>query len=48
MEEKKLPEYESPKIVTYTDEELLEMLGPAHASISGALGNSGDNAGFGG
>jgi len=24
MEEKKLPVYESPKVVTYTDEELLE------------------------
>ena len=29
MEEKKLPVYESPKVVTYTDEELLEELGPA-------------------
>ena len=29
MEEKKLPAYESPKVVTYTDEELLEELGPA-------------------
>ena len=29
MEEKKLPVYESPKVVTYTDEELLEQLGPA-------------------
>ena len=29
MEEKKLPVYTSPKVVTYTDEELLEELGPA-------------------
>ena len=29
MEEKKLPEYEAPKIATYTDEEMLEQLGPA-------------------
>ena len=29
MEDKKLPEYEAPKIVTYTDEEILEELGPA-------------------
>jgi hypothetical protein len=31
MEEKKLPAYEAPKVITYTDEELLEELGPAHA-----------------
>ncbi len=30
MEEKKLPVYKSPKIVSYTEEELLEKLGPAH------------------
>jgi len=30
MEEKILPEYKSPKIETYTDEELLEKLGTAH------------------
>jgi len=29
MEEKKLPAYEAPKVVSYTDEELLEELGPA-------------------
>lgn len=43
MEERKLPEYETPKIVTYTDDELFEMLGPAHASTSGAI--SGDSVG---
>jgi hypothetical protein len=30
MEESKLPEYETPKVVTYTDEEMFEKLGPAH------------------
>ncbi len=30
MEEKKLPVYELPKVVTYTDEELLEELCPAY------------------
>ena len=30
MEEKKLPAYEAPKVITYTDEELLEEMGPAH------------------
>ena len=29
MEAKKLPEYEMPKVTTYTDEEILEKLGPA-------------------
>ena len=29
MEEKKLPAYETPKVITYTDEEILEKLGPA-------------------
>lgn len=43
MEEQKLLEYEKPKIVTYTDEKILEMLGPAHTQTSGAL-ISGDRA----
>lgn len=38
-----LPEYEAPTIVTFTDEELLEELGPAQALVSGATGT-----GFGG
>lgn len=29
MEEKKLPAYEAPKVCTYTDEDILEELGPA-------------------
>lgn len=32
MEEKKLPAYEAPKVITYTDEELLEEMGPAHTT----------------
>lgn len=36
MEEKKLPEYETPEVTTYTDEEILEMLGPSHTgSVAG-------------
>ena len=31
MEEKKLLEYEVPEVITYTDEEILEELGPAQA-----------------
>ncbi|ETX00577.1 MAG: hypothetical protein ETSY2_38770 [Candidatus Entotheonella gemina] len=43
MEDKKqlkdnsLPEYEPPKVITYTDEEILEELGPAQA---GQVGDS--------
>ena len=29
MEERELPEYEAPRVITYTDEEILEELGPA-------------------
>lgn len=29
MEDKKLPVYEAPQVITYTDEEILEELGPA-------------------
>ena len=29
MEEKKLPVYELPKVITYTDEEMLDEIGPA-------------------
>ena len=32
MEDRKLPEYEMPKIITYTDEEMLEELGAAWQS----------------
>lgn len=36
MEEKKLLEYETPNVITYTEEEIFEKLGPAHTgSISG-------------
>jgi hypothetical protein len=30
MENKKLLEYEVPNVITYTDEEILEELGPAY------------------
>lgn len=33
MEERKLPEYEAPKVTTYTDEEILEELGPAQTIV---------------
>jgi hypothetical protein len=33
MEEKRLPEYEAPEVTTYTDEELLEELGPAETNV---------------
>ena len=35
MDEKKLPQYEAPRVVTYTEEEILEELGPAQAVIYG-------------
>jgi hypothetical protein len=31
MEEKKKPEYQVPEVITYTDEQILEELGPAQA-----------------
>ena len=39
MEERKLPAYEAPKVITYTDEEILEELGPAQTGYV-----KGDNA----
>ncbi len=33
MEERDLPEYKAPEVITYTDEEILEELGPAEASL---------------
>ncbi len=35
MEEKTLPQYETPLIITYTDEQILEELGPARTQLSG-------------
>ena len=37
MDELKLPEYEAPQVVTYTDEDILEQLGTAQA-FNGYLG----------
>ena len=31
MEGKKMPEYQVPEVITYTDEDILEELGPAQA-----------------
>ena len=43
MEERKLPEYESPKVVTYTDEDILEELGPAQTGyVSESVFPTGD------
>ncbi len=33
--EKKKAQYESPKITTYTEEEVMEIIGPAHTLTSG-------------
>jgi hypothetical protein len=35
MEQQDLPEYEAPQVITYTDEEILEELGNAHAYDTG-------------
>ena len=43
MESKKLPEYVVPEVITYTDEEILEELGPAQTGTP-----LGDNFGGGG
>jgi len=32
---KELPAYEVPKVISYTDEEILQLLGPAQANTSG-------------
>ncbi len=33
MDQQKLPEYETPQVTTYTDEEILEELGEAQAYL---------------
>lgn len=43
MKENTLPQYEPPVVLTYTDEEILNELGPARTMVSGACG---DNCGF--
>jgi hypothetical protein len=35
MEKNNLPQYEPPVVTTYTNEEILEELGPARTQISG-------------
>ena len=43
MEDKRMPEYEVPQVTTYTDEEILEELGPAQAIYGKLPGNDGLN-----
>jgi hypothetical protein len=43
MEDKRMPEYEAPQVTTYTDEEILEELGPAQAIYGKLPGNDGLN-----
>jgi hypothetical protein len=43
MEDKKMPEYEAPEVVTYTDEDILEELGPAQAIYGNGPGPTGPN-----
>ncbi len=40
MENKTLPKYEPPVVLTYTNEEILEELGPARTVVSGQCGDS--------
>jgi hypothetical protein len=37
MVEKTLPQYDPPVVLTYTDEEILDELGPARTQFSGDL-----------
>jgi hypothetical protein len=39
MDEHKMPEYEAPQVTTFSDEEILEELGPAQ-TVYGQLGTS--------
>ena len=43
MEDKKMPEYKAPQVTTYTDEEILEELGPAQAIYGKLPGDGGLN-----
>ena len=43
MEDKRMPEYEAPQVTTFTDEEILEELGPAQAIYGKLPGNDGLN-----
>lgn len=38
MDELKLPVYETPQVVSFTDAEILEELGPAQTVVTGTLG----------
>ena len=43
MEDNRLLAYEAPQVITYTDEEILEELGPAQAIYGKSPGNHGVN-----
>ena len=43
MEDKKMPEYKAPQVTTYTDEVILEELGPAQAIYGKSPGDGGLN-----
>ena len=38
MEEKELPEYEAPEVISYTEKEILALLGPARTGSGPAPG----------
>jgi len=38
---KELPEYKVPAVMTFTDEEILDELGPAQALVYGGAGSTG-------
>lgn len=40
MEESNFPQYEPPVVLTYTDKEIMDELGPARTLISGECGDS--------
>ena len=40
MEEKELPEYEAPEVISYTDKEILALLGPARTGSPVAAGEN--------
>ncbi len=37
-----LPAYEVPRVITYTDEEILDALGPLQANVYDAIDDTGD------
>ena len=39
MEDKKLPEYEAPEVISYTEKEILALLGPARTGSAPEQGS---------